>query len=65
MTETETSVLVVANETLVGSELVDALCRRAEQGPIRVSVVAPVTQPRGGYVVYRDSRRAAMSGLQD
>ena len=59
MTETETSVLVVANETLVGSELVDALCRRAEQGPIRVSVVAPVTQPRGGYVVYRDSRRAA------
>ncbi|MGH3128584.1 MAG: hypothetical protein ACRDPX_11740 [Gaiellaceae bacterium] len=53
------SVLVVANETLVGSELVDTLRRRAEQGPIRVSVVAPVTQPRGGYVVYRDSRRAA------
>jgi hypothetical protein len=24
-----------------------------------VTVVAPVTQPRGGYVVYRDSRRAA------
>ena len=37
-----TSVLVVANETLVGAEL-----------------VAPVTQPREGYVVYRDSRRAA------
>jgi phosphopantetheine adenylyltransferase len=54
-----TSVLVVANETLVGTELVDALRRRAEQGPIRVTVVAPVTQPRGGYVVYRDSRRAA------
>ena len=32
---------------------------RAERGPIRVIVVAPVTQPRGGYVVYRDSRRAA------
>jgi hypothetical protein len=55
----ETSVLVVANETLVGSELVDALRRRAQQGPIRVAVVAPVTQPRGGYVVYRDSRRAS------
>jgi hypothetical protein len=54
-----TSVLVVANETLVGAELVDALGRRAEQGPIRVTVVAPVTQPREGYVVYRDSRRAA------
>ena len=54
-----TSVLVVANETLVGDELVDTLRLRAERGPIRVAVVAPVTQPREGYVVYRDSRRAA------
>ena len=59
MDDTTTSVLVVANETLVGSELVAALCRRADEGAIRVSVVAPVTQPREGYVVYRDSRRAA------
>jgi hypothetical protein len=54
-----TSVLVVANETLVGDELVDALRRRSERGPIRVDVVAPITPPREGYVVYRDSRRAA------
>ena len=54
-----TSVLVVANETLVGTELVKAVRRRAERGAIRVTVVAPVTQPREGYVVYRDSRRAA------
>jgi hypothetical protein len=53
------SVLVVANETLVGGELAAAVQRRAEQGPIRVLVVAPVSQPREGYVVYRDSRRAA------
>jgi hypothetical protein len=52
-------VLVVANETLVGDELVDTLRARAERGPIRVAVVAPLTQPREGYVVYRDSRRAA------
>ena len=52
-------VFVVANETLVGTELIDAVRRRAERGPIRVAVVAPVTQPREGYVVYRDSRRAA------
>ncbi|MGH3133831.1 MAG: hypothetical protein ACRDNY_08870 [Gaiellaceae bacterium] len=52
------AVLVVANETLVGEELVRAVKRRADQGPIRVVVVAPVTQPREGYVVYRDSRRA-------
>jgi len=55
----ETVVLVVANETLVGPELVEAVRRRAERGPVRVVVVAPVTQPRHGYVVYRDSRRAA------
>jgi hypothetical protein len=59
VTEDATSVLVVANETLVGDELVDTLRARAERGPIRVAVVAPLTQPREGYVVYRDSRRAA------
>jgi hypothetical protein len=57
--ETVTAILVVANETLVGDELVETLERRAANGPIRVAVVAPVTQPREGYVVYRDSRRAA------
>ena len=51
--------LVVANETLAGDELVAAVRRRAERGPIRVLVIAPVTPPREGYVVYRDSRRAA------
>jgi hypothetical protein len=54
-----TSVLVVANETLTGDELIAAVRKRAERGPIRVAVVAPVSEPREGYVVYRDSRRAA------
>ncbi len=54
-----TTVLVVANETLTGDELIDAVRRRAARGPIRVAVVAPVSAPREGYVVYRDSRRAA------
>jgi len=52
-------ILVVANETLAAAELAAAVKRRAAEGPIRVIVVAPVTQPRAGYVVYRDSRRAA------
>jgi phosphopantetheine adenylyltransferase len=52
-------VLVVANETLVGQELVDAVKRRAAKGPVRVTVVAPVNEPAAGYVVYEDSRRAA------
>lgn len=53
------SVLVVANETLVGAELVEAVKRRAAAGPVRVRVVVPVSQPREGYVVYQDSRRAS------
>jgi len=52
-------VLVVANETLAGRELIDAVRRRAAQGPIRVVVVAPVNDPVAGYVVYEHTRRAA------
>lgn len=51
-------VLVVANETLAGDELLDAVRRRAEEGPIRAVVIAPVNEPSAGYVVYRNSRRA-------
>lgn len=59
MTETETKhVLVVANETLAGEELLDAVRKRAELGPIRAVVIAPVNEPNAGYVVYRNSRRA-------
>ena len=57
--ERESRVLVVANETLAGAELLEAVRRRAERGPIRAVVVAPVNEPRSGYVVYEDSRRAA------
>lgn len=59
------SVLVVANETLVGDELVDSLRERAAKRPVRVVVVAPVNPPREGYVVYRDSRRASASRRLD
>src|SRR3970040_1919281 len=57
--ERPTSVLVVANETLIGKELVDTVRHRAERGPIRVAAAAPGTPPREVYIVYRDSRRAA------
>lgn len=59
MTGEPTTVLVVANETLSGDELIAAVRRRAGEGPIRVVVVAPVNVPSAGYVVYRDSRRAS------
>jgi phosphopantetheine adenylyltransferase len=51
-------ILVVANETLAGEELLDAERSRAAEGPIRAVVIAPVNEPRSGYVVYRNSRRA-------
>jgi hypothetical protein len=52
-------VLVVANETVAGRALAALLERKAKEGPLQVSVVAPVNQPRQGYVVYYDTRRAA------
>ena len=52
-------ILVIANETVAGRSLLEALERRAREGPIRVMVLAPVNHPREGYVVYEDTRRAA------
>ena len=53
-------VVVVANETVVSHALVELLeARAAAEGDVRVVVVAPVHQPRQGYVVYYDTRRAA------
>ncbi|HVH50996.1 MAG TPA: hypothetical protein VM690_02540 [Gaiellaceae bacterium] len=52
-------VLVVANETIVSRALVELLEKRGARGDLRVSVVAPVTQPQQGYVVYYDTRRAS------
>jgi hypothetical protein len=55
----ERHVLVIANETVAGRSLIEALARRAKEGPLRVTVITPVNQPREGYVVYEDTRRAA------
>ncbi len=55
----EKHVLVVANETVAGRSLIEAIERRRKDGPVRVTVITPVNQPREGYVVYEDTRRAA------
>ena len=52
-------ILVVANETVVSHALVELLEQKAADESVRVVVVAPVNQPRQGYVVYYDTRRAA------
>ncbi len=52
-------ILVVANETVTGPSLIDALKRRAADGADLVTVLAPISHPNQGYVVYEDTRRAA------
>jgi hypothetical protein len=52
-------VLVVANETVAGRTLIDAIAERARVGAIRVTVVSPQNEPPAGYVVYEDSRRSS------
>jgi hypothetical protein len=51
-------VLVIANETVAGRSLTEVLEARKDPDLI-VTVIAPVNQPREGYVVYEDTRRAA------
>jgi hypothetical protein len=52
--------LVVANETVAGPGLIEAIKAKAAEGDVElVTVLAPVTDPRAGYVVYEDTRRAA------
>jgi len=52
-------ILVLANETVAGRSLLDAVRSRSAQGPIRVTVLSPQNAPRAGYVVYQDERRSA------
>jgi hypothetical protein len=52
-------ILVVANETVAGKALIEAVQKRTGEGPIRVTVVCPQNAPRAGFVVYADSRRSS------
>jgi hypothetical protein len=50
------TVLVVANETIGGKPLIEAVQKRAEsEGGARFVLCVPQTQPRAGYVVYDDT----------
>jgi hypothetical protein len=52
-------IVVIANETAASTALVDLLEEKGKGHDLQVTVVAPVNQPRQGYVVYYDTRRAA------
>ncbi len=52
-------ILVVANETVVGTDLIDAVKRHAEQGEVAIHVLCPQNEPKHGHVIYDDSVRSA------
>src|SRR3954453_21326322 len=54
-----TRLLVVANETVVGKPLIDAVKARAAKGPLHVHVICPQNQPRAGWVQYGEEARWA------
>jgi hypothetical protein len=54
-----TRILVVANETVVGKPLIDAVKARAEKGSIDVHVICPQNMPRAGWVQYGEEARWA------
>ena len=59
MSDGPRKLLVVANETLTGDELLDAVRSSVGDSEAIVVVIAPVNAPREGYVVYDNTRRAA------
>ena len=65
MTPEQKSVLVVANETVAGRALVDAVKRHAADGDVLVHVICPQNQPRHGFVIHDEHvREAAQNRLR-
>ena len=52
-------ILVIANETVAGKALLDAVQRRAKEEEVSVFVVCPQNQPKHGYVIYDEHTRDA------
>jgi hypothetical protein len=58
-------VLVVANETVAGKPLIDAVRKRAQGEEVHVHVISPQNQPKHGYVIYDEHvRDAAQNRLE-
>src|SRR5687767_9802903 len=58
-------ILVVANETVAGKPLIDAVSRRAGGDSVQVQVISPQNQPKHGYVIYDEHvREAAQNRLE-
>jgi hypothetical protein len=50
-------ILVVANQTIGGSKLLDLVRERAKEPDTSFTLVVPMTSPRSGYVIYEDAVR--------
>src|SRR5918911_2081475 len=60
-----TNILVVANETVAGQALIDAVKRHADKGEVQVHVICPQNEPRHGYVIHdHHIREAAENRLE-
>src|ERR671937_654846 len=58
-------ILVVANETVAGQALIDAVKRHADKGEVQVHVICPQNEPKHGYVIHDSHvREAAENRLQ-
>ena len=58
-------VLVVANETVAGKPLIDAVRKQAQGEEVQVHVISPQNQPKHGYVIYDEHvRDAAQNRLE-
>jgi hypothetical protein len=52
-------ILVVANQTIGGAKLLEAVRERAREPDTSFTIVVPMTPPRSGYVIYDDAVRDA------
>ncbi len=58
-------ILVVANETVAGKPLIDAVRKQAQGEEVQVHVISPQNQPKHGYVIYDEHvRDAAQNRLE-
>lgn len=58
-------ILVVANETVAGKPLIDAVGERGESDGVQVHVISPQNQPKHGYVIYDEHVREAAENRLD
>ncbi|MGI8903469.1 MAG: hypothetical protein ACR2IP_07405 [Solirubrobacteraceae bacterium] len=60
-----TTILIVANETLGGRSLLEAVRARVAQGDARFVLCVPATRPKAGLVIYDDAVAAAAQARVD